>query len=265
MVRRSLKLAPAQTLPDDRNGIPRSLGARKRTLPQIPADILGWWDMETTDETGRYVDLSGGLNGPGAIGSSVQAVSAKPVQALSFTSDSESFFRVDEIPGILRLKEGFTISLWVAFKRTKMSIASSLPGPMAKKSDSPHQYLPAVSRERCASKTNGYHRRGSFEVRPAVDTWAWIVLTQKTTLTLYINGKFAAQALDLPNKPLQIPTSGPLFIGGFPTSRTVPSVGSTRFNSSAGTSQRHNSQIQDHQLDPDQDTLSNREEYHGWD
>lgn len=261
-----LEIGTRPDLPDsDRNGIPDLWEHENGLYPKSPADILGWWDMETTDETGRYVDLSG-LNGPGAIGSSVQAVSGETGQALSFTSDSESFFRVDEIPGILRLKEGFTISLWVRIQENENVNRLLFAWPDGEKS--PIRLTNTFQRGfkgevRIEDK---WFSTGEvpFEVRPTVDTWAWIVLTQKeTTLTLYINGKFAAQNTDLPNKPLQIPTSGPLFIGGgFPyfSDSTLGGIDEIQFIGRHFTAAQLY-QIQDHQLDPDQDTLSNREEY----
>ncbi|MDD8044796.1 MAG: hypothetical protein PHC78_13625, partial [Verrucomicrobiota bacterium] len=265
--REVLELGTRPDLADtDRDGIPDWWEVENGLYAKTPSELVGWWDMETTDEESRLVDLTG-INGGGVRGSSVQSTTGATGTALHFPADSQSFLRVEEVPGILRLRNSFTVSLWIRLEENEQTNRLLFAWPDGEKS--PIRLINTFNRgfQGEVRINDTLYSTGAvpFEMRPSVGSWAWIVLTRKdASLALYVNGKLAAENTNLPIAPIQTPTAGPLFLGGgfpfYPNSARGGMDEVQFFGRHFTAPQLY--QIQDYHLDPDLDTLTNREEYH---
>ena len=265
--REVLELGTRPDLADtDRDGIPDWWEVENGLYAKTPSELLGWWDMETTDGASRLVDLTG-INGGGVSGSSVQSTTGATGAALHFPADSQSFLRIEEVPGILRLHNSFTVSLWIRLEENEQTNRLLFAWPDGE--NSPIRLINTFNRgfQGEVRIHDTLYSTGAvpFELRPSVGSWAWIVLTRKdASLALYVNGKLAAENTNLPIAPIQTPTAGPLFLGGgfpfYPNSARGGMDEVQFFGRHFTAPQLY--QIQDHHLDPDLDTLTNREEYH---
>jgi photosystem II stability/assembly factor-like uncharacterized protein len=233
--------------------------------PRLANGLTGWWDMETVDEQGHFIDLSG-RNGAAVPQGKLEGISGKTGQALYFPGERHSGLRVETIPGLLELTRNFTISAWVRLEKSESMNRFLLAWPDTMQA--PVRLLFTFQKGIQGQVKIGDQIYSTpaipWDDRPELQTWSWVLLTRKdNVLNLFLDGSLVAQNQDLPDGFLDQPSSGPLLLGGdapYFESSTLGGIDEVQFFNRFYPAANHY-QIQDHHLDPDRDGLSNREEY----